>query len=81
MFDNHIFDTYNPHELRTIFKQKNWPTEFISFVQTEIAFELLDNWLETVDDTTYREKVKFIIEQTTYGYKDDQGNEMLEFDT
>jgi hypothetical protein len=81
MFIDNIFDTYDPHQLRTIFKQKEWPQEFSNFVNTHIAFELLENWLENIDDKTYKEKVRSIIESETYGYEDEYGNEMLEFDT
>jgi hypothetical protein len=41
---------------------------------------LLDQWLESHSDEEYRDKVKNIIEDTTYGYEDEDGNEMLEFD-
>jgi len=81
MFSDNIFDFFNPHELRTIFKQKEWPQEFSNYVNTEIAFELLESWLENVDDETYRERVRSIIENTTYGYEDEDGNEMLEFNS
>jgi hypothetical protein len=80
MFNDNIFDIYNPHELRTIFKKKEWPQEFSNYVNTEIAFELLESWLENVDDETYREKVRLIIENETYGYEDENGKEMLQFD-
>ena len=48
MFSDNIFDFFNPHELRTIFKQKKWPQEFSNYVNTEIAFELLESWLENL---------------------------------
>jgi hypothetical protein len=41
---------------------------------------LLDQWLESHDDDEYRDKVKDIIESVTYGYEDEDGNELLEFD-
>jgi hypothetical protein len=45
----------------------------------EIAYELLDSWLESVDEETYNERVRGIIENLTYGYEDDDGNEMTDF--
>lgn len=78
---SYIFDSYNPYELRAIFKQENWPQEFSNYVNRAIAFELLDSWLENVDDETYRERARSIIESDTYGYDDENGNEMLEFNS
>lgn len=74
-----IFDEYSPYELRQIFQQKHWPQEFKDAMHKEIAYELLDSWLESVDEETYNERVRGIIENMTYGYEDDDGNEMTDF--
>jgi len=74
-----IFDEYSPYELRQIFQQKHWPQEFKDAMHKEIAYELLDSWLESVDEETYNERVRGIIENMTYGYEDEDGNEMTDF--
>ena len=76
-----LFDNYSASELRQIFLQKNWPEDFRKAIHEEIAYELLDSWLESVDDDVYDERVRGIIETMTYGYEDENGNEMLEFNT
>lgn len=76
---NNIFDHYTAYELRQIFKQKSWPQEFKDAIHKEIAYELLDSWLESVDDDSYKERVRGIIERMTYGYEDENGQIMLEF--
>ena len=81
MSSENIFDTYHPYQLRQIFLEKNWPLEFKSAIHQEIAYELFSSWLENVDDETYNEKVRLIVENLTYGFEDEDGNEMLEFNT
>lgn len=76
---SNIFDKYTAQELRNIFIQDEWPEDFSKFVHEDIAYELLDSWLESVDDDIYKEKVRGIIEDTTYGHQDENGNKMLEF--
>ena len=76
---DNIFDIYSPYQLRQIFLEKNWPEDFRKFVNEEIASDLLNSWLESVDDDSYDERVRGIIETLTYGYEDEDGNEMLEF--
>lgn len=75
---SNIFDLYTAHELRQIFLQKEWPDNFKNWVHDRISQELLDSWLETVDNDVYRERVRDIVESETYGYRDDKGKEMLE---
>lgn len=77
---DNIFDTYEPYQLREIFRGKYWPEEFKRWIHQEIAYELLDSYLESVDDVAYKEKVRQIIETTTYGYESESGEEMLDFD-
>lgn len=74
-----IFDTYSPYQLRQIFREKNWPEDFRDWIHQEIAYELLDSWLESVDDASYNDKVRSIIENMTYGYEDENGKEMKDF--
>lgn len=76
---SNIFDKYTAQELRNIFIQDEWPEDFSKFVHEDIAYELLDSWLESVDDDIYKEKVRGIIEDITYGHQDENGNKMLEF--
>ena len=79
-----IFDTYTASELRQIFRDGGpgtWPDAFIHWIHDEMASDLLDQWLETVDDDEYMEKARIIIEDLTYGYRDEDGKEMLDFDT
>lgn len=77
-----IFDDYTPAQLREIFREptNSWPENFLCFVNDELSDDLLDQWLESHSDSEYREAVKDIIEHMTYGYEDDDGNEMLEFE-
>jgi hypothetical protein len=79
---SNIFDTYTAAQLREIYTntpQENWPEDFLHFIHDEIASELLDNWLEQSDMDEYMEKAREIVEDVTYGYQDEDGNEMLEF--
>lgn len=78
---SNIFDEYPPYQLRQIFldKDNEWPEDFKRFVHAEIAYELLDSWLESVDADVYLERVRDVIENNTYGYEDENGKEMLEF--
>jgi len=78
---SNIFDEYTAVELRKIFNEPtdNWPESFCSYVNRELADSLLDIWLENHDDNDYRDEVRDIVENLTYGYKDDDGNEMLDF--
>jgi|LakMenE01Jun11ns_1017448.scaffolds.fasta_scaffold9950157_3 hypothetical protein len=77
-----IFDSYSAAELREIFRDptESWPENFCNFVNQQLADDLLDQWLEQSSDNEYRDRVKDIIEDLTYGYEDKDGNEMLEFD-
>jgi hypothetical protein len=76
-----IFDIYDPHELRDIYNEgiESWPDNFRHWLHDQMANDLLDQWLETVSDEEYLERAKDIIECETYGYEDEDGNEMLEF--
>jgi hypothetical protein len=77
-----IFDDYTPAQLREIFREptNSWPEDFICFVNDELSDDLLDQWLDNHTDDEYRSMVKDIIENMTYGYEDEDGNEMLEFE-
>ena len=76
-----IFDDYTAAELREIFREptNSWPEDFLCFVNDELSDDLLDNWLEEHSDEEYRSRVKDIVEHWTYGYEDEDGNELLEF--
>lgn len=76
---DNIFDIYSPYQLRQIFLEKNWPEGFKKWVHEELAYELLDSWLSDVDEDIYRNRVRDIVENMTYGYEDENGNEMLDF--
>jgi hypothetical protein len=76
-----IFDKYTATQLREIYNtpQEKWPEDFLHFIHDEIADELLDNWLEQSDMDEYMEKAREIVEDNTYGYQDENGNELLDF--
>jgi hypothetical protein len=78
---SNIFDKYTATKLREIYTtpQEQWPEDFLHFIHDEIADELLDNWLEQSDMDEYMEKAREIVEDNTYGYKDENGNELLDF--
>lgn len=79
---DNIFDYYTPQEIRGMYRDgmDSWPDNFRHWIHDQMASDLLDQWLETVSDEEYLEKAKDIIECETYGYEDEDGNEMLEFD-
>ncbi len=79
---DNIFDDYTPAQLREIFRDptEEWPDDFAKYMSEQVAYDLFDRWFEQTDDKEYRDRVKDIIEDLTYGYEDDDGNEMLEFD-
>lgn len=74
-----IFDKYTPAELRQLYLESEWPESFKKWLHEQMAYELLDRWLENVDEDIYNEMARDIIETTTYGYDDSDGKEMLEF--
>ena len=76
-----IFDDFNPDEMREIWREptESWPDDFCEYVNNILAAQLLDSWLENHSDKDYREEVRQIVEDITYGYTDEDGNEMLEF--
>lgn len=76
---SNIFDIYSPYQLRQIFAETEWPEDFKKWVHEEIAYELLDSWLSDIDDEIYRDRVRNIVENMTYGYEDENGKEMLDF--
>lgn len=78
---SNIFDNFTAYQLRQIFQEKHWPEEFKDAMHKEIAYELLDSWLESVDEHTYNDRIRGIIENMTYGYPDNNGNEMTDFIT
>ena len=77
-----IFDIYSAAELRDIFRDptESWPENFCNFVNRQLADDLLDGWIENSGDNEYRDRIKDIVEDWTYGYNDENGKEMLEFD-
>lgn len=79
---SNIFDNYNPYELRDMYNDgmESWPDNFRHWIHDQMANDLLDQWLETVTDEEYMERAKDIIESETYGYEDENGNEMLDFE-
>lgn len=78
-----IFDKYSAYELRQIYASpiNDWPKPFKKWIHEEIAESLLYYWLENVDDNEYRDRVHEIVENETYGYPDENGNEMLDLPT
>ena len=78
-----IFDDYTAAQLRQIFRDptEQWPEDFCRFINNELAGDLLDSWLEQSTDNEYRSRAKDIVENWTYGYEDEDGNEMLDFDS
>lgn len=77
-----IFGSYEPYELRSMYNDgmESWPDKFRHWLHDQMANDLLDQWLETVTDEEYMERARDIIECETYGYEDEDGKEMLEFD-
>ena len=76
-----IFDNYSAYELREIFRlpTNEWPEDFCSYYNDILASQLLDMWLENHSDDEYREEIRQMVEDTTYGYKSKNGEEMLDF--
>lgn len=77
-----ILDDFTPQELREIFLEptNSWPEDFCNHVHRWFADNLLDMWLGDHTDEEYREEIRSIIEEITYGYTDEHGNTLLEFD-
>jgi hypothetical protein len=78
---SNIFDEYTPTQLREIFQEprEDWPEDFKHHIHDEIAYDLLDNWMEQVEEDEYMERVRQAVEDLTYGYEDENGNELLDF--
>lgn len=78
---DNIFDDFSASELREIFLEPtdNWPDDFCDYIHRLMADNLLDMWLGDHSEQEYRDEVRSIIEEMTYGYTDEDGNELLEF--
>lgn len=78
----HWSDHFTAGQMREMFNKptNSWTPEFRKVVHEWLAYELLDGFLEAHDDEQYRERVKSLVENETYGYEDDEGNEMLDFE-
>jgi hypothetical protein len=80
-----IYDFYTPEQLRQEFLEgkdnggNGWAEDFQHWVNMEIADELLNNYLSNISEREYIERVREIVEDYTYGYEDEDGKEMLEF--
>ena len=80
-----IYDDYTPAQLREEFMDgkdnggNGWAEDFQNWINMQIADELLDNYLETVSTEDYIERAREIVEDFTWGYEDEDGKEMLEF--
>lgn len=79
---DNIFDEFTTSELRQIFREptENWPEDFCNYIHGIMANNLLDMWLGDHSDKEYREEVRQIVEELTYGYTDDNGNVFYELD-
>lgn len=77
-----IFEDFTAAELRDIFREptENWPDDFCNYIHRLMADNLLDMWLGDHSDEEYREEVRSIVEEMTYGYHDADGNEFHELD-
>lgn len=73
---DNIFDEFTAAELREIFRKptEHWPEDFCNYVHGIMANNLLDMWLGDHSDSEYREEVREIIEDITYGYTNDDGS-------
>jgi len=76
-----IFDIFTASEMRDIWRDETnaWPENFTLCVNDLLANDLLDSWLDNHSDEEYRERIREIVEAETYGYEDDDGNELLDF--
>lgn len=79
---DNIFDEFTAAELREIFRKptEHWPEDFCNYVHGIMANNLLDMWLGDHSDSEYREEVRQIVEDFTYGYTDGHGNVFYELD-
>lgn len=77
---DNIFDDFSAAELREIFRKptEHWPEDFCNYVHGIMANNLLDMWLGDHSDNEYREEVRQIVEDITYGYTDDSGSVFYE---
>lgn len=79
---DNIFDEFTAAELRDIFREptENWPEDFCNYIHGIMANNLLDMWLGDHSDKEYREEVRQIVEDITYGYTDYHGKVFQELD-
>jgi hypothetical protein len=79
---SNIFDEYTPAQIRDIYQEpfEDWPDDFRHHIHDEIAADLLDSWMEQCEEDEYMERVRQVIEDLTYGYEDEHGNIMEDFD-
>lgn len=77
---DNLFDEFTAAELRNTFREptENWPEDFCVYVNNILATQLLDQWIVAHSDEDYREEVRQIVEDFTYGYTDEHGNVFYE---
>jgi len=79
----HWSNFYSASQMREIFKTptNTWSEDFLRLVHQWLADELLDSYLENIDENQYRERIRGIVEDMTYGCEDDNGHELKEFES
>lgn len=76
---SHIFDLYTPQQLREMYFE-TWESDYHEWLNNEVGRKLLYELLEDSNIEKLKRLQMQVIEETTYGYEDDYGYDLKEFD-
>ena len=74
-----IFDLYTPQQIREMYFE-TWESDYHEWLNNEVAHRLLYELFEDGNKEKLKRLEKQAIEEATYGYEDDYGYTLKEFD-
>ena len=74
-----IFDLYTPQQIREMYFE-SWESEYNEWLDNEVGRRLLYELFEDANIEKLKRLQMRVIEEATYGYDDDYGYELKEFD-
>ncbi len=77
--DSSIFELYSPQQIREMYFE-NWESAYTEWLDNEVGRKLLYELLEDTNTEKLKRLQMRVIEELTYGYDDDYGYELKEFD-
>lgn len=76
---SHIFDLYTPQQIREMYFE-TWESDYHEWLNNEVGRKLLYELFEDANIEKLKRLQMQVIEEATYGYEDDYGYDLKEFD-